>query len=179
MPRLTPFSHVVLTLIGRGGAGAHDLVRMMRQGRLYWAGSPSHYYAEPRRLEQLGLLTSRVEPGRTGQRTHYELTDAGLAELREWLATPTAFPRIQSEPIVRALAADLADADTVLQGFDALEAELDDVEAELEALEQQAGSLPDRRAILMINHRLGRRIVAAHREWLAEVRQELTQRRGR
>ena len=28
--KLTPFSYTVLILVGDGGAGAHDLVRMMR-----------------------------------------------------------------------------------------------------------------------------------------------------
>ena len=32
---LTPFSYVILVLVGEGGAGPHDLVRMMRQGA--WA----------------------------------------------------------------------------------------------------------------------------------------------
>jgi DNA-binding PadR family transcriptional regulator len=176
MARLTPFSHLVLTLVGSTGAGAHDLVRMMRQGRLYWVGAPSHYYAEPRRLERLGLLSSHREPGRTRQRTHYELTDAGREALREWLATPTAFPRMQSEPVVRALAADLADPATVMQGLAALEGQLDEIEAELDELEAQAERLPARRAMLAINHRLGRRLVDAHREWLAEVGAELSAR---
>jgi DNA-binding PadR family transcriptional regulator len=173
MPDIRPFSHVVLTLVGRGGAGAHDLVRMMRQGRLYWTAAPSHWYAEPRRLEQLGLLSSRVEPGRTRQRTFYELTDAGRAALREWLATPTAFPRIQSEPVVRAMAADLVDPAIVLRGLEALTAELDESDAQLDRVEAQAEQLPSRRAVLLANHRLGRRIVAAHRQWLEEVRTEL------
>jgi DNA-binding PadR family transcriptional regulator len=177
MSKLRPFSHVVLTLVGRGGAGPHDLVRMMRQGRLYWAAAPSHYYAEPRRLEQLGLLRSRVEPGRTGQRTHYELTDAGREAIDAWLATPAPFPRIQSEPAVRALAADLAAPEAVLAGLEAFEAELDGLASELTHLEEQAASLPHRQSMLLINHRLGRRIVDAHQVWLAEVRAELARRR--
>ena len=63
---LNPLSYVVMTLIGRNGAGAHDLVQMARRGqRLYWAGAASKMYAEPKRLEQLGYLRSRKEPGKT------------------------------------------------------------------------------------------------------------------
>jgi uncharacterized protein with von Willebrand factor type A (vWA) domain len=148
MSKLRPFSHVVLTLVGRGGAGPHDLVRMMRQGRLYWAAAPSHYYAEPRRLEELGLLRSRVEPGRTRERTHYELTDAGRAAIGEWLQTPVPFPRIQSEPAVRALAADLAEPQAALDGLREFEGELDGLDAELDRLEDQAADLPTRQAML-------------------------------
>src|SRR6516165_8987501 len=98
-PRLHPFSYVVLALIGERGAGAHDIVRMMRQGRVYWAAAESHYYAEPKRLEKLGYLRSEKQPGKTRQRTHYVLTEKGLHALREWAATPAAFPRIQEEMI--------------------------------------------------------------------------------
>ena len=79
----------MLVLVGRGGAGPHDLVRMMRaQGGLYWAAAESHWYAEPKRLERLGYLRSRKEPGRTTERTEYELTKHGVAALREWLKRP-------------------------------------------------------------------------------------------
>ena len=40
---LTPFSYVVLTLVGEGGAGPHDIVRMMRRSRIYWPSAESHY----------------------------------------------------------------------------------------------------------------------------------------
>ena len=51
---LTLFSYEVLALVGRGGAGAHDLLRMAKQGRfLAWAGE-SQYYVEPKRLAKLG-----------------------------------------------------------------------------------------------------------------------------
>ena len=50
---LTGLSYVVLNLIGRNGAGPHDLVRMARAGqRLYWAGAESKIYAQPKLLEQ-------------------------------------------------------------------------------------------------------------------------------
>src|SRR3954462_393384 len=99
--QLTPFSYAELVLVGAGGAGPHDLVRMMRRGRVYWAASESQWYAEPKRLERLGLLRARKEPGRTRPGTVYELTDAGLAPLRDWAATGVTFPRMQNEPILR------------------------------------------------------------------------------
>src|SRR6266508_4285944 len=106
---LNPLSYVILTLIGRNGAGAHDLVQMARRGqRLYWAGAASKMYAEPKRLESLGYLRSRREPGKTRERTHYTLTEKGLTALDEWLARPSPFPRIQSEAAVRVQASDLA-----------------------------------------------------------------------
>ena len=50
---LSLFSYEVLGLVGRGGAGAHDLLRLARRGRMLdWAGE-SQYYVEPKRLARL------------------------------------------------------------------------------------------------------------------------------
>src|SRR5437773_8890774 len=100
-PELTPFSYVVLTLVGRGGAGPHDLLRMARQGRVYWTAADSQWYAEPKRLATLGYLHAEKGPGRTRDRTHYTLTDTGRAALVEWAAEPARFPRIQHEAVSR------------------------------------------------------------------------------
>src|SRR5919107_4412068 len=107
---LTPLSYVVLTLVGRGGAAPHDLVRMARGGqRLYYAGAESKIYEQPKRLERLGYLRSEKRPGKTTDRTYYTLTENGLAALREWHAQPSSFPRIQSEAAARVLSSDLAE----------------------------------------------------------------------
>jgi hypothetical protein len=50
---LTLFSYEILGLVGRHGAGAHDLRRMARDGRILdWAGE-SQYYTEPKRPARL------------------------------------------------------------------------------------------------------------------------------
>src|SRR5919197_460427 len=104
---LTLFSYEILGLVGRGGAGAHDLLRMARHGRiLAWAGE-SQYYVEPKRLARLGYLEARKEPGRTRERTVYTLTEKGLAALREYAQTPVQFTPVKSELLVRLLIADL------------------------------------------------------------------------
>jgi PadR family transcriptional regulator, regulatory protein AphA len=171
--QLTPFSYAVLVLVGERGAGPHDLVQMMRRGRVYWASSESQWYAEPKRLERLGLLRSRKEPGRTRPRTHYELTPAGRDALREWAVTPAGFPRIQNEAVVRVLAADLVGDARALEGLRGLHADLDEIAAALDAAEEEADRLPHRARYLRLNHRLARRVLDAHREWLAEVEREL------
>jgi DNA-binding PadR family transcriptional regulator len=172
-PSLTPFSYAVLVLVGERGAGPHDLVQMMRRGRVYWSASESQWYAEPKRLERLGLLRSRKEPGRTRARTHYELTDAGRDALRAWAATPAGFPRLQNVAILRVLAADLVGDARALEGLRGLHVELDELDAAIDAAEEEARRLPHRERYLLLNHRLARRLVAAHREWLADVEREL------
>jgi PadR family transcriptional regulator, regulatory protein AphA len=176
---LSPFSYVILTLVGEGGAGPHDIVRMMRQGRLYWAAAESHYYSEPKRLERLGYLTSRKEPGRTRERTHYMLTGKGRNALRAWIAAPASLPRIQHEAIVKLLAADLADDQTVLRSLEAMRADIADVSARLDVATAVAETLPHRTRYLRLVHRLGRALLEAHARWLDDVERELGQQRKR
>jgi DNA-binding PadR family transcriptional regulator len=167
---LTTFSHVILALVGRGGAGAHDLRRMAeRGGRLYWAAAPSQFYAEPKRLAKLGYLEAQQEPGKTNPRTRYTLTDRGREALTAWLATPAAFPRIQHEPAVRVLAADLVEPDVIRDSLEGLRAELDEQERLLDEAEAIAAELPHRERWLLLNHRLSRKFIQAHREWLDEI----------
>ena len=132
-PKLTPFSYVVLVLVGERGAGPHDLVQMMRDGRIYWTAPESQFYAEPKRLAEHGYLTATKQPGRTHQRTHYTLTEQGKRALAEWLATPARFARIQNEPVVRLLGAEYAERGVLLKSLEALRIELDELETGLTA----------------------------------------------
>lgn len=172
---LTPLSYVVLALVGRGGAAPHDLVRMARGGqRLYYAGAASKIYEQPKRLERLGYLRSEKRPGKTRERTYYTLTDEGLAALREWLAGPSSFPRIQSEAVARVMASDLAEDEGVVAGsLGALREEIADLAAGIEEDERRALSIPHRARQLKLVRSLGRRLLQAHLEWIDEVEQEL------
>jgi len=170
---LTSFSYVVLTLVGRGGAGPHDLVRMARQGRVYWSAAESQYYAEPKRLAKLGYLRAEERPGRTRARTHYTLTDAGRDVLLEWAAEPARFPRIQHEAVTRLLLGDMVPDAVLLAGLDGLRHDLDEITAQLDAADVAAASVPQRARYLRLNHALARRIVEAHRMWIHQAEREL------
>jgi DNA-binding PadR family transcriptional regulator len=172
-PDLTPFSYVVLTLVGRNGAGPHDLVRMARQGRIYWSAAESQYYAEPKRLEKLGYLRAEKRPGRTRERTHYTLTDAGRAALMEWAAEPARFPRIQHEAVTRMLLGDMVPDSVLVAGLEGLREDIAEITAQLDAADLAAASVPHRARYLRLNHALARRIVEAHRAWIGDVEREL------
>jgi PadR family transcriptional regulator AphA len=173
---LKPWSYVVLALIGERGAGPHDLVDMMRRGgRLFYAAAPSQIYAEPKRLAGLGYVTGHLESGQTRDRTVYELTDLGRDALRGWLAEPTSFPRVQSEANVRLLAGALVDDETLARSLLAMRLELEELDDLLTESERRLDELPaGRDRYLRLSFGLGRRLVAAHREWLDEVEQELS-----
>jgi PadR family transcriptional regulator AphA len=170
---LTPISYFVLTLVGQGGAGPHDLVRMARSGRVYWEAAESQWYAEPKRLAGLGFLNARKEPGKTRPRTHYTLTETGRDALADWMKEPARFPRIQHEAVVRLLAADIVGERAVLDSLRALRDEIADISTRLDAAEAIAATIPSRETYLLLNHRLARRIVQAHADWLDEVERHL------
>jgi DNA-binding PadR family transcriptional regulator len=170
---LHPFSYVILALVGRGGASAHDIVVMMRRGRAFWTAAESHYYAEPKRLAALGYLHAETRPGKTTDRRFYTLTDRGDRALRAWLAEPSAFPRIQNEAVLRVLASDFADPAIVRASVAAMRGDLDRIDADLEANLALADSIPHRAAAIRLVTDLGRRTVQAHRDWLDAVEREL------
>jgi PadR family transcriptional regulator, regulatory protein AphA len=170
---LSLFSYEILGLVGRGGAGAHDLLRMARRGRILdWAGE-SQYYVEPKRLAKLGYLEARKEPGKTRERTVYTLTEKGLEALRSWAQTPVRFTPVKSELLLRLLIADLVGEKVTRQGISALSEDIDDLRDRLEQSEASSESLPHRRKYLHLVNGFLRRLLALHLEFVDELEAEL------
>ena len=170
---LTTVSYVVLGLVGEGGEGAHDLVQIMRRGNVYYSVAPSQIYAEPKRLERLGYLTVREEPGRTKPRKVYSLTDAGREALREWMSRPSAFPRLQNEAAVRIMCADLAEPELVLESLRGMRPEIERVLADVGTMVERAEAFPHRQANLGVVNWFGRRWCELLLEWLDEAERVL------
>ncbi len=171
--RLTPFSYAILGLVGRNGAGPHDIVRMMRDGAVFWTTSESHFYAEPKRLAKLGYLTAEKQPGHTRERTHYRLTDQGREALKTWLAQPAAMPRIQNEAAVKLLAADFSDDQTILASLAGLREHITTGYQRLENMEERVDQLPHRTRYLRLLNELARTTLDTQRDWLEHVEQQL------
>jgi DNA-binding PadR family transcriptional regulator len=172
--RLTPFSYVILTLVGSKGAGPHDLRRNAEQGRMYWDAAASQWYAEPKRLAELGYLDAEKLPGRTRQRTHYTLTSKGRDALEGWARTPVALPRIQNEPIARLLSADLVPADATLEGLAALRPLIEEqLEHLRRARDRWPETAPHRMHLLSVNEKFAEGILKLALEWLNEAEKVL------
>lgn len=107
------------------------------------------------------------------ERTHYSLTQSGRDALRTWVRQPVRFPRVLHEGVVRLLAADLVGEKPVRESIVALREELDELDTLIDAAEAVAATLPHREKYLRINRRLARRLITAHREWIAEIEREL------
>src|SRR6266540_4391287 len=172
-PELTLFSYEILGLVGRGGAGAHDLLRMAQRGRvLSWAGE-SQYYVEPKRLARLGYLDARKEPGKTRERTVYTLTERGLDASRAWAQTPVQFTPVKSDLLLRLLIADLVGEAATRQGVSALRDDIADLLERLHESEAGAEALPHRRKYLLLVNGFLRRLLDLHLEFVDEVEREL------
>jgi DNA-binding PadR family transcriptional regulator len=152
---------------------------MAEAGRVYWHAAPSQWYAEPKRLAALGYLEARSEPGRTGPRTRYTLTRAGTRALEAWVRTPTGLPRMQQEPIVRLLAADLVSSEAVLEGLRPLRAELESAREHVTARREAADAIgPERARLLEVNHRYALRLLELELEWLDDAERALEEAHG-
>src|SRR3954451_2987405 len=92
-PHLTSTSYLVLGLVEREGPSTpYDLKRNVAAtiGH-FWTFPHALLYKEPPRLVERGLLTEQREAeGR--RRRVFNITDAGRAALRQWLATPSREP---------------------------------------------------------------------------------------
>src|SRR5215471_5779277 len=173
---LTLFSYEVLALVGSGGAGAHDLLRMAKQGRfLAWAGE-SQYYVEPKRLAKLGYLEARKEPGMTRERTVYTLTEKGLDALREWARTPLRFTPFKSEALLRTLATDLVGEDAVREGFATLSDDLEDMRARVNVTAERAKTLPHREKYLNLGLEFVEGLIGLYEELVEKVERDFVPR---
>jgi DNA-binding PadR family transcriptional regulator len=144
------FSYEILGLVGSGGAGAHDLLRMARQGRILdWAGE-SRYYVEPKRLAGLGYLEARKEPGKTRERTVYTLTDKGCQALVDYARTPVVVEPLRSDALLRLLVCDLVGEELTRESLGTLREDLADLRARLDASEKSASQLPHREEYLRL-----------------------------
>jgi len=170
---LTLFSYEILGLVGQSGAGAHDLLRMAKHGRILdWAGE-SQYYVEPKRLARLGYLDARKEPGKTRERTVYTLTERGREALAAYADTPVTVTPLKSDALLRLLICDLVGEQVTRESLATLRDDLADLRVRLDESEQRARELPHRERYLVLVTGFLRRFLDLHSELVDEVEREL------
>ena len=169
---LSLFSYEILGLVGRGGAGAHDLLRMAQRGRvLDWAGE-SQYYAEPKRLAKLGYLDARNEPGKTRERTVYTLTEKGLDALHDYARRPVHFTPVKSDPLLRLLICDLVGEAVTRESIATLRDDIADLRERLDDSERTAREYPHRDKYLLLVVDFLRRLLDLHGQLVDDVERE-------
>jgi DNA-binding PadR family transcriptional regulator len=176
---LSLFSYEILGLVGGGGAGPHDLLRMARHGRILdWAGE-SQYYVEPKRLAKLGYLTARKEPGKTRERTVYTLTEKGRQALADYARTPVTITPLKSDPLLRLLVCDLVGEQVTRDSLATLRDDIDDLRQRLDDSEHSAALLPHREKYLRLVLGFLRHFVDLHEQLVDKVERELAEKRVR
>jgi DNA-binding PadR family transcriptional regulator len=167
------FSYEILGLVGEGGAGAHDLLRMARQGRILdWAGE-SQYYVEPKRLAKLGYLEARKAPGKTRERTVYTLTEQGRQALTDYARTRVSVAPLKSDALLRLLVCDLVGEDLTRESLGTVRDDIADLHARLDDAERRAGQLPHREKYLLLAIGFLRGFLDLHTELVDRVEREL------
>jgi DNA-binding PadR family transcriptional regulator len=167
------FSYEILALVGRTGAGAHDLLQMARRGRvLAWAGE-SQYYTEPKRLAALGYLEARKEAGRTRERTVYSLTTKGKRALEEYAQTPASVLPIKSDALLRLLMCDLVGEEVTRASLLTIRDDVADIQRRLDEAEQSAHALPHREKYLLLVVEFLREFLDLHLTLADRVEREL------
>src|SRR5881296_2225653 len=166
---LSLFSYEILALVGSGGAGAHDLLRMAREGRILdWAGE-SQYYVEPKRLARLGYLDARKEPGKTRERTVYTLAAKGQRALADYARTPVTVTPLKSEPLLRLLICDLVGEEVTRESLASLRDDIVDLRRRLDDSEHRAGGLPHREKYLLLVVDFLRGLLDLHEQLVDQV----------
>jgi PadR family transcriptional regulator, regulatory protein AphA len=169
---LSLFSYEILGLVGSGGAGAHDLLRMARHGRILdWAGE-SQYYVEPKRLAKLGYLDARKEPGKTRERTVYTLTEKGRQALAEYARTPVTVTPLKSEPLLRLLICDLVGEEVTRDALVTLRADISDLRQRLDETERRTALFPHRRKYQLLVIEFIRGYLDLHEQLADEVERD-------
>jgi DNA-binding PadR family transcriptional regulator len=175
---LNLFSYEILGLVGRDGAGPHDLRQMVHRGRILdWAGE-SRYYVEPRRLAKLGFLEARKEPGKTRERTVYTLTEKGLEALREYARTPVHVQPFKSDALQRLLICDLVGEEATRDSIATLRTDIAQLESLLDEAQRSAEALPHRRKYLLLVNGFLRGLLELHLELVDRVELELADDKG-
>ena len=108
--------HAILVSLSERAASGSELTRRFDASiGFFWTATHQQIYRVLGRMEAEGWIESEVVPqaDRPAKKV-YDVTDAGRAELRRWLAEPTSAEPVRSDLGLKLRAASLGDRRTVL-----------------------------------------------------------------
>ncbi|MGV9990838.1 PadR family transcriptional regulator [Streptomyces sp. NPDC003374] len=108
--------HAVLAALLHGELSGYELAKAFDLGVAnFWYARPQQLYAELTRLERDGLVAGRqvVQESRPNKRL-FRVTDAGLAELRDFTSAATKPSFVRDDLLVKVQAADHVDTDALI-----------------------------------------------------------------
>lgn len=112
-PQLATTSWALLGLLSyEHELSGYDIRKWIDWSMRFFYGSPaySQIYSELKKLEKMGLLTSRVESNGTRSRRLYKITPAGLEAAERWAReTPAERPTLKHPAVLRVTLGHLSD----------------------------------------------------------------------
>ena len=114
MAKLTTTSYAILGLLKRRPWTAYELTKYMQRSgiRAVWPRTESRIYVEFKNLVGHELATATKETKQGRKRTLYTITKAGDKSFQQWMASTEGGLRLESEPLLKLLYADL-DTDAI------------------------------------------------------------------
>lgn len=120
-PRLTISSYAVLGLLSIKPWTGYELTQQAtRSLRFAWPKSERLLYAEPKKLVEQGMATSREESVGKRSRAVYTITDEGRAALATWMSTSPQPPVLEAESLLRLLFAENGTTEDLIAALDAM-----------------------------------------------------------
>ncbi len=116
---MTTLGYAILGLLSREDLSGYDLTQRMR-GRVgyFWSARHSQIYPELARLEDGGFVThSVVEQRDRPDKKVYEITEAGIEALKDWVTQPPPEKPTRDELTLKAYSVWLADGEVVARVF--------------------------------------------------------------
>ena len=156
---LTTTSYGVLSVLAIRDHSTYELTKQLRLSLHYmWPRAESNVYAEPKRLVAAGLAEAREEWNGERRRTIYSVTKAGRDALADWLASPSAHQRYESEALLKVFFAENGTQDDLLASIRAIRedaiAALEHFQRVTDPYERSDGQHPQRFALSALVARL-------------------------
>jgi PadR family transcriptional regulator, regulatory protein AphA len=159
-------SYALLGLLSVRPWTTYELAQQVRRSlNWFWPRAERKLYDDPKRLAADGLATATEEYTGKRRRTVYAITDEGRAELRAWLATPSAEPTWENEALVKVFFADGGDLEALRGTLAEMSATARRRLGDLARMAQEPPSFPDRRHLGALSIRLSQEQEEATLRW--------------
>lgn len=117
MAKLTTTSYAILGLLARQPWSAYELTKYMQHSgiRAVWPRTESRIYLEFKNLVEHKLASAKEATRQGRTRSVYSINAKGRKALSDWLETQEGSLRLESEPLLKLLFADLGEGSLDLQ----------------------------------------------------------------
>lgn len=133
---LSATAYVILGMIRKEPRSGYEIKAVVdKSTRFFWAASYGQIYPELKRLAEAGLVVGVDSPTGGRQRTVYEITADGEAELKAWLRQPPATFEMREEGLLKLFFADALPRAEAIEILRTMRAHREAVNAQLRAME--------------------------------------------